>query len=110
MMEVGKITRDLRAALEADGIAWIDYSSEESCEALGTDCFTHMERTKVVDADGRELAVCTWGALSVQGDSIITTYGYPDMIECTSEYLDGEPHAMGIADILIMLAEKEWPC
>ena len=71
---------------------------------------SHMERTKVLDEHGRELAMCTWGAISVWGDPMITTYGYPDMIECTSEYLDEEPHAMEIADILIMLAEKEQPC
>ncbi len=109
-MEISKPTRDLRAALDADGIEWLDLSDERTRLLSDAKWLSHMERTKVLDEHGRELAMCTWGAISVWGDPMITTYGYPDMIECTSEYLDEEPHAMEIADILIMLAEKEWPC
>lgn len=111
MMEIGKMTRDLRAALEDDGFGYLDFSSEDTCKALGADWFSHMERTKVVDERGRTLAMCTWGAISVHGDAAITTYGYPDMIEFASPYLDGgESYAMEITDILIALAEKEQPC
>lgn len=110
-MEISKPTRDLRAALDADGIEWLDLSDERTRLLSDAKWLSHMERTKVVDEHGRELAMCTWGAISVHGDAAITTYGYPDMIEFASPYLDGgEPYAMEITDILIALAEKEQPC
>lgn len=108
-MEISEPTRDLRAALDADGIGWLDSSSETDHKDLDG-WFTHIERTRIVDADGREIALCTWGATYIDDIAAVSTYGYPDQLECTSEYLDGEPYAMEIADILIMLAEKEWPC
>lgn len=108
-MEISKITRDLRAALESDGIEWVDSSSETEPKDL-EGWFTHIERTRVVDADGREIAMCTWGAVYIDGIAAISTYGYPNQLDCVSEYLDREPYAMEIADVLIMLAEKERPC
>lgn len=42
MMEIGKMTRDLRAALEDDGFGYLDFSSEDTCKALGADWFSHM--------------------------------------------------------------------
>lgn len=108
-MEISKLTRNLRDALEADGIVWLDSSSETDHKDLDG-WFTHIERTRIVDVDGREIALCAWGATCIDGIAAVSTYGYPDQLECTCEYLDGEPHAMEIADILIMLAEKEQPC
>lgn len=107
-MVVSEIMQELRSALDAAGIGWFDASDEWTRD--GGYAY-HMERTKVRDGDGSEVASCIWGYTVLQGSTTGMTYGWPHMIECMSTLLgDSEPEPMSVDEIVAMLAVREAPC